>query len=118
MAPCGQQVAWRHLVAGVDCVQVPGEAAHRAQAVRPPELPSGGRLPSPCHCPLGGHRVDFGLLQVGHELGQEMPRAFQLEAQTAAQREILVQTFDQRAHAGSPGQGCASSRSRVRSTLA
>ena len=77
------------------------------------------RQPGPGDRQLGGERRRAGGLQVADQLRQEVTGPLQLEAQGAAQPQVVLDVTGQCAHRDPPsGQGWASRRSRSRSTRA
>jgi len=114
-----QQVRRGHLGRRIERGQVPGESAYYAQPFaqvgRMRLLP--GSL-GPCDGEFGGDRRGTGGLEVADEAVQHPRVVLELEAERAAQRDVVVHRPVQRAHAEAPGQGRARGRSAMRSTLA
>ena len=103
---------------GIFGLEVPGETAHDRQPFRPPGRMGVGRPLRPVEGEAEGDEPRVVSLEVADEVRQQRGRALELEAQGAADLEILVDGVAQGAHATPPGQGCASSRNATRSTLA
>ena len=78
-----QQIRGRHLVHGVQGVQVGGEPAHRREPVGPPARAAAGGQPRPVQRRRDGDRRGVGLLEVVEELPQQLLRAGQPVAQRA-----------------------------------
>ncbi len=77
-----------------------------------------GRQLRPGDRELAVQVVCAGGLQVGDELAEQPFLAFELEAERAPQRHVLLDVANQGAHLASPGHGAASLRSSSRSTRA
>ena len=99
-------------------MQVAGKAA---QHTEPHGTPS--RTAVLGHCRPGegerdGHDLRARLVAEVHELGKQTPGAVELEAELAAQGQVVRQGLAQGAHAIPPGHGWATADSEARSTLA
>src|SRR4029077_18060532 len=98
---------------------MPSEAAHHAESFAQVGgmCPISGKL-RPGDCQLRGDRRGTSGLPVADEVGDTARVVLELETQRTAQRDVVVHRRVQRAHASAPGQGWASARSAIRSTLA
>ena len=113
-----QQIGGRHLVGGIDRVQVRCETADDGQPLAVPVGACGRRQRRPRQGQLGRDRVRTSLVEPGEELGQQLAGALELVAQRATDCQVLIELALEPAHDRAPGHGRASVRSASRSTLA
>ena len=96
-----------------------GEAPHHAEPLAKVRgMGAGTRALGAGDGQLRGHRGSPGGLQVGGEVVEVPGVVPELEAERAAEREVVVHGLAKPAHATAPGQGWARARSATRSTLA
>ena len=118
MAAAGEDVGRGDPVGRVDGVEVTGEGAHHRQPMPPPFGSAVGGKGGPRHGGVDGDGLVPARLHVSDELGEQSPGAVELEAQSPAEGEVVVEGVAQVAHDALPGQGSARARSPLRSTLA
>jgi hypothetical protein len=105
-------------VRGIHRREVLREAAHDDQPLMPPHLTAARWLARPLQCQLGGDDCRSPLLEVVDELREHATLLFELEAEGASERQVLVRGRAKRAHDFTSGQAKASGLSRSRSTRA
>lgn len=103
----------------VDAAHMPGEATHHGH---PPQPHRACRVSVGSSGPnkrgLDGDRAGADRVQIGHKSGQQPVGVVELVAQRPAQTQILLGVSGQHGHRAAPGQGCATARRAIRSTLA
>jgi hypothetical protein len=83
-------------MAGIDAVQVAGEASDVAEPLGPPRRLRVGRLHGPRHGHLGADPRDARVVEVLDEAGQDLAGPLQLVAQRAPQIQVLLAPGRQR----------------------
>ena len=95
-----------------------GEAAHHAQSLGAPDRVLAGLQRRPVQRQVGRELPCTRPFGVADEAGQQVSFRDKLEAEGAADRQVVLGRLMQRAHRELPGQGRARVRSAVRSTRA
>ena len=108
-APLGQEILRRDLAAGVDRVQVGGEAPHHGQALVVAQR-GALRLDRPGERRLDRHRLGRDPVEIAGELGERAVLAGQHVAERPAQTQVILDRREQgrSAHRPTSGQGRAS----------
>ena len=115
----GQQVGGGDLARRVERRHISGEAAHDPEPLTPPVRVSVDWQPGPHQRQLGRDPFRARLLQEVDEVLKQPLVGFELEPDTAADPQIVLERLAKRDHAAPPsGHGRASRRSVLRSTLA
>ncbi len=102
----------------VDRRQVAREAAHHPQPLAPVVGARVDRLLGPHHRQLGRDSIRTRLLQEVDEVLELAAGPDELEAELAADPQVVAQHLAHAAHAPPPGHGSASGSSDARSTFA
>jgi hypothetical protein len=113
-----QQIDRRHLVAGVERVQVDREAAHHRQPLVPPGDACLRRLRRELERQLGGDQRRLLLREELDKLRQHTTVIGELVSQRAAHRHVVLNRLGERGHRSLPGHGSANPDNARRSTLA
>lgn len=118
MPDAGEDARGWYLGRGVEGGQVAGEPPGGGQPVRPLDR-CAPRLSGPGDDQVRGERGRAGGFAEADQLSQLLALAGELEPQRPAQPQIVVGVTSKAAHQALPvGQGCATVRSKSRSTRA
>jgi hypothetical protein len=113
-----QQFKRRDLGRWVDPVHVARKAADRSHALREVGVADPGRHRRPLQRDVDRDRRLPDALHEGREVGEQAPLGAQLEAQSAADCEVVLDVLCERGHAAALGHGWTSAANARRSTLA